>query len=86
MIIIMMQISLASMYMRIRLIPPVLRVAPVMSSHFHTVLFYVNQRYKQREPSQPWKHKFLLQVTIAELFPVIYMTKYTGKEVGLPIG
>ena len=42
-IVILMQISLACMDMRSQLIPPLLIVAPVASSHFQSVLFFVNQ-------------------------------------------
>ena len=53
--------------------PPFLRVTPVMSSYFHTFLFYVNQIYRQRHPSQLWKQKLSLYLTIAENCFLLYI-------------
>ena len=55
-----MQIFLACMDIISRLIPPLFRVASVTQSHFQTVLFYGNQSYRQRHPSQLCKQKLLI--------------------------
>ena len=71
--------------MRSRLIPSVLRVAPVTSPHFQNVLFYGNQSYRQRQLSRIWKQKLLIYLTVADIFPVIDTNKSLGKVVELPI-